>query len=31
MLVNRFDSHPSVEANRLAAELLYEVITGKTG
>lgn len=31
MIVNRFDSHPSVEANRLAAELLYEVITGKTG
>lgn len=29
MIVNRFDSHPSIEANRLAAELLYETIKGK--
>ena len=26
--VNRFDSHPSIEANRLAAEQLYEAIQG---
>lgn len=26
LLVNRFDSHPSIEANRLAAELLYGLI-----
>ncbi|MCA0456099.1 MAG: SGNH/GDSL hydrolase family protein [Chloroflexi bacterium] len=26
LLVNRFDSHPSIEANRLAAEMLYDLV-----
>ncbi len=30
MIVNRFDNHPSVEANRLAAEALYAVLTAST-
>jgi lysophospholipase L1-like esterase len=29
LLVNRFDSHPSIEANKLAAEMLYGIISGK--
>jgi len=30
LLVNRFDSHPSIEANKLAAEMLYGLISGKS-
>ncbi len=30
LLVNRFDSHPSIEANKLAADMLYGLISGKT-
>jgi hypothetical protein len=30
LLVNRFDSHPSIEANKLAAETLYGLINGKS-
>ena len=30
LLVNRFDSHPSIEANKIAADLLYGIISGKT-
>jgi hypothetical protein len=29
MIVNRFDSHPSIAANRLAADLLYRTITSQ--
>nr|MBA3873410.1 hypothetical protein [Anaerolineae bacterium] len=30
LLVNHFDSHPSIEANKLAADMLYGIISGKS-